>query len=161
MGVVLAMSAVLLVLHCVFNNRYDYFRDEFDYLACAKHLAFGYVDQPPLIPWLTRLSLMSLGSSLRAIRFLPALFMSLTVVLTAQIARELGGRAFALICAAAATIAAPVYLNDGSMLTTNCMESLLWTGCAIGSGSESSLASEWRRSIPSPYSVSAWFWACL
>ena len=130
MATVVAMSAVLLVLHCVFNHRYDYFRDEFDYLACAKHLAFGYVDQPPLIPWLARLSLMTLGSSLRAIRFLPALFMSLTVVLTAQIARELGGRAFALICAASAAIAAPVYLNDGSMLTTNCLEPLLWTGCA-------------------------------
>lgn len=130
MAAVLAMSAALLVLHCIFNNRYDYFRDEFDYLACAKHLAFGYVDQPPLIPWLARLSLMTLGSSLRAIRFLPALFMSLTIVLTAQIARELGGRAFALICAASAAIAAPIYLNDGSMLTTNCMEPLLWTGCA-------------------------------
>jgi len=130
MAVVLAMSAVLLVLHCIFNNRYDYFRDEFDYLACARHLAFGYVDQPPLIPWLARLSLMTIGSSLRAIRFLPALFMSVTVVLTAQISRELGGRAFALICAASAAIAAPIYLNNGSMLTTNCMEPLLWTGCA-------------------------------
>jgi Dolichyl-phosphate-mannose-protein mannosyltransferase len=130
MPAVLGMAAALLVLHCIFNNRYDYFRDEFDYLACAKHLAWGYVDQPPLIPWLTRLSLITLGDSLRAIRFLPALFMSLTVVLTAQIARELGGRAFALICAAAAATAAPVYLSDGSMLTTNCLEPLLWTGCA-------------------------------
>jgi len=130
MPAVLAMSAVLLVVHCVFNNRYDYFRDEFDYLACARHLAWGYVDQPPLIPWLTRLSLMTLGGSLRAIRFLPALWMSLTMVLTAQMARELGGRAFALICSAAAVIAAPIYLNDGSMLTTNCLEPLLWSGCA-------------------------------
>src|SRR5947208_10156967 len=127
---VVAMSAGLLALHCFFNNRYDFFRDEFDYLACARHLGWGYVDQPPLIPWLTRLSLISLGDSLRAIRFLPALFMSLTIVLTAQIARELGGRTFALICAAAAVIAAPQYLNNGSMLTTNCLEPLLWTGCA-------------------------------
>ena len=130
MPIVLAMAAALLVIHCIFNNRYDFFRDEFNYLACARHLGWGYVDQPPLIPWLARLSLGTLGDSLRAIRFLPALFMSLTVVLTAQIAGELGGRAFALICAAAATIASPVYLNDGSMLTTNCLEPLLWTGCA-------------------------------
>jgi hypothetical protein len=130
MAVVLGLSTGLLIIHCIFNNRYDYFRDEFDYLACARHLAWGYVDQPPLIPWLTRLSLLTLGDSLRAIRFLPALFMSLTVILTAQIARELGGRAFALICSAAAVIAAPIYLNDGSLLTTNCLEPLLWTGCA-------------------------------
>ncbi len=130
MPTVLALSAALLVVHWIFNNRYDFFRDEFNYLACARHLGWGYVDQPPLIPWLARLSLATLGSSLRAIRFLPALFMSLTVVLTAQIARDLGGRAFAMICAATAVIAAPSYLNDGSMLTTNCLEPLLWTGCA-------------------------------
>ena len=130
MPMVLAMSAALLVVHCYLNNRYDFFRDEFNYLACARHLGWGYVDQPPLIPWLARLSLATLGDSLRAIRFLPALFMSLTVVLTAEIARQLGGRSFALICAAAAVIAAPSYLNDGAMLTTNCLEPLLWTGCA-------------------------------
>jgi 4-amino-4-deoxy-L-arabinose transferase-like glycosyltransferase len=56
--------------------------------------------------------------------------MSLTILLTAEIARQFGGRAFALICAAAAVIAAPSYLNDGAMLTTNCLEPLLWTGCA-------------------------------
>jgi len=130
MPIVLAMAAALLLIHCIFNNRYDYFRDEFDYLACAKHLAWGYVDQPPLIPWLTRLCLLTLGGSLRAIRLLPALAMSGAVVLTAMIARELGGRAFAMICAAAAVAASPVYLNAGSMLTTNCLEPVLWSGCA-------------------------------
>lgn len=130
MPIVLGMATALLVIHCIFNNRYDFFRDEFNYLACARHLGWGYVDQPPLIPWLARLSLITLGDSLRAIRFLPALFMTFTVVLTAQITRELGSLAFGLICAAAATIASPVYLNDGSMLTTNCLEPLLWTGCA-------------------------------
>jgi hypothetical protein len=129
MPTVLTMAAALLVVHCIFNNRYDYFRDEFDYLACAKHLAWGYVDQPPIIPWLTRVSLIALGGSLRAIRFLPALAMSGTVVITAIIARELGGRAFALICASAAVVASPVYLNAGSMLTTNCLEPILWSGC--------------------------------
>ena len=39
MPAVLAMTTALLAIHCVFNNRYDYFRDEFDYLACAKRLA--------------------------------------------------------------------------------------------------------------------------
>ena len=130
MPTVLAMAAVLLVVHCIFNNRYDYFRDEFDYLACAQHLGWGYVDQPPLIPLLTRLSLVTLGDSLRAIRFMPALAMSGVAILTAIITRELGGRAFALICAAAAVVASPVYLNAGSLLTTNCLEPLLWAGCS-------------------------------
>jgi hypothetical protein len=72
MPVVLAMSAALLILHCYLNSRYDFFRDEFNYLACARHLAWGYVDQPPLIPWLVRLSLATLGDSLRALAKVPS-----------------------------------------------------------------------------------------
>ena len=46
-----------------------------------------------------------------------------------MIARELGGRRFALLLSALAFIAVPVYLNDGSVMTTNCLEPLLWMGC--------------------------------
>jgi hypothetical protein len=130
MLLVVLLALAKLVIHCHYNNRYDYFRDEFDYLACARHLAWGYVDQPPLVPFLARISLVTLGESLRAIRFLPALAMSATVVLTAQIARELGGRAGALLVAAAAVAVAPVFLVDASLLLTNDLEPLLWAGCA-------------------------------
>jgi Dolichyl-phosphate-mannose-protein mannosyltransferase len=130
MALVVLLAAVKLVIHCYYNNRYDFFRDEFDYLACARHLAWGYVDQPPLVPFLARLSLVALGDSLRAIRFLPALAMSATVVLTAMIARQLAGRASALILAAAAVAVAPVYLAGASLLLTNDYEPILWSGCA-------------------------------
>ena len=52
------------------------------------------LDQPPLLPFLVRISRMVLGDSLRSIRFLPALATSIVVVLTAMIAREFGGRGF-------------------------------------------------------------------
>ena len=129
MLIVLAIAFMKLVLHCVFNNRYGYFRDEFDYLACGDHLAWGYVDQPPLLPFLVRVSRVVLGDSLRSIRFLPALATSAVVVLTALIAREFGGRRFALVLSAVAVLIAPVYLSGGSLLTTNCLEPLFWMGC--------------------------------
>ena len=118
-----------LSLSLIFNNRYGYFRDEFDYLSCGDHLAWGYVDQPPLLPFLVRISRALLGDSLRSIRFLPALASSALVVLTALIARELGGRRFALILSAVLVLVAPIYLSGGSLLTTNCLEPLLWMGC--------------------------------
>jgi len=130
MLIVLAIALGKLVLHCIFNNRYGYFRDEFDYLACGDHLAWGYVDQPPLLPFLVRISRVIIGDSLRSIRFLPALATSAVVVLTALIAREFGGRRFALVLSAVAVLIAPVYLSGGSLLTTNCLEPLLWMGCA-------------------------------
>ena len=130
MLVVIAIGLAKLILHCVFNNRYGYFRDEFDYLACGQHLAWGYVDQPPLLPVLVRISRGVLGESLRSIRFLPALAASAALVLTGLIAREMGGKRFALILSAVAFLIAPVYLSDGSLLVTNSLEPLLWMGCA-------------------------------
>src|SRR2546427_7533614 len=129
MMIVVAIAFAKLVLHCIFNNRYGYFRDEFDYMSCGNHLAWGYVDQPPLLPFLVRISRLMLGDSLRSIRFLPALATSAVVVLTAMIAREFGGRGFALILSAVAVLIAPIYLSGGSLLTTNCIEPLLWMGC--------------------------------
>ncbi len=129
MLVVLLLALANFLLHLYFNNRYDYFRDEFDYMACGNHLAWGYVDQPPLIPFLIKLSWLVLGDSLRSIRIIPALATSAAVILTAMTARELGGRRFAMVLSALAFIAVPIYLNDGSVMTTNCLEPLLWTGC--------------------------------
>ena len=119
-----------LLFHIYFNNRYGYFRDEFDYIACGNHLAWGYVDQPPLIPFLVRICRAVLGDSLRSIRFIPALASSLLIVQTAAIARELGGKLFALLLSAVAVLIAPQYLSNGSLLTTNCLEPNLWMGCA-------------------------------
>src|SRR5258707_9130620 len=122
MVVVLAIALAKLLFHIYFNNRYGYFRDEFDYLACADHLSWGYVDQPPLIPFLARISRMLLGDSLRSIRFLPALASSVLVIQTAVIARELGGRRLALLLSAVTILVAPQYLSNGSLLGTNCLE---------------------------------------
>jgi len=130
MLIVLAIALAKLLLHWYFNNRYGYFRDEFDYLACGEHLAWGYVDQPPLIPFLARISRMALGDSLRIVRFLPALASSLLIVQTAVLARELGGRRFALLLSAVTILIAPQYLSNGSLLGTNCLEPNLWMGCA-------------------------------
>src|SRR5256714_14040294 len=100
MPIVVAIALGKLVFHCIFNNRYGYFRDEFDYMSCGNHLALGYVDQPPLLPFLVRISRAVLGDSLRSIRFLPALAASLIVVLAAMIAREFGGRPVSLVLTA-------------------------------------------------------------
>jgi len=129
MLIVLLLALANFLLHLYFNDRYGYFRDEFNYMACGDHLAWGYVDHPPLIPFLIKLSRLLLGDSLRSIRIIPALATSAAVILTAITARELGGRRFAMVLSGLAFIAVPIYLNDGSVMTTNCLEPLLWTGC--------------------------------
>jgi len=125
----LAAFSVCLQLLPLLNAEYGYFRDELYYMACAKRLAFGYVDHPPLAPFVLRLVLITLGGSVLAIRLLPALAGAATVFLTGSIARRLGGGTFAQSLAALAMAVAPGFLIFCGFYSMNPFESLLWTGC--------------------------------
>ena len=131
--VVVAFLAVgKLVLHLATTGRfgYSYFVDELYYLAIADHLAWGYVDMPPLFPALVALVKATLGSSLLAIRLMPALAGAGLVLLTGLFAKRLGGRVWAQGMAALAVITAPIFLAMHDLLTMNALEPLIWTGCA-------------------------------
>jgi hypothetical protein len=128
--VVLCATGCKLLVHLYAGRNYGYFVDELYYLACSRHLAWGYVDQPPLIALITWFTRRLLGESLPALRFLPAVAGSAEVALTALIARELGGKRFAQGLAALATLVAPAILATDSLLTMNAFEPLFWMGCA-------------------------------
>ena len=126
---IVVLSTIALLVHLLTNGRYGYFRDELYYIACGRHLAFGYVDQPPLSILLLRLSEVLLGNSLFAIRLLPALAGAATVAITGLIARELGGRAWAIGLACAGSLCALFNLAVGNFFSMNAFEPLLWIGC--------------------------------
>ena len=130
LSLLLALAAAKLLLHLACSGRYGFFRDELYYIACGRHLAWGYVDQPPLVGVLARASHLLLGNSLFAIRFLPALAGAALVFLTGWIARELGGRRFAQFLAAAGIFLAPAYLAFDTFFSMNAFEPLLWMLCA-------------------------------
>jgi hypothetical protein len=115
-----------LLLHCAAAWRYGYFRDELYFIACSKHLAWGYVDQPPLVALAAWLSAPA-GYQLLALRALPVLAAAGTVYLSALLAKELGGGRFAQLLAGVATMLLPAYLLLGSTLTTTSFEPFFWT----------------------------------
>jgi 4-amino-4-deoxy-L-arabinose transferase-like glycosyltransferase len=129
-GVVSALAAVKLLLHLLTNSNYGYFIDELYYIACSEHLAFGYVDHPPMVAVVTWLTRALLGDSLPALRLFPALAGALTVVLAALIARELGGGRFAQLMAGLAVVICPLYLFMNTILSMNALDALLWTFAA-------------------------------
>jgi 4-amino-4-deoxy-L-arabinose transferase-like glycosyltransferase len=129
-AIILCVSAAKLLVHLYAGRHYGYFVDELYYLACSRHLDWGYVDQPPLIALIAWIARSLFGDSLPAIRFLPAVAGAAEVALTAVIARELGGNRFAQGLAALAALAAPAILAGDNLLTMNAFEPLLWMGCA-------------------------------
>src|SRR6185437_3942843 len=129
-ALVLGIAGAKLLIHLCADHNYGYFIDELYYLACSRHLDWGYVDQPPLIAVLTRVARAVLGDSLQAIRLLPALAGAATVLLTGLIACELRGRRFAQALAALCVLVAPGFLGIDSFLSMNAYEGLIWTACA-------------------------------
>src|SRR5271167_1709647 len=129
-AIVWYIAGSVLLLHLATASRYGYFGDEMYFMACGEHMAWGYVDQPPLIAvfaWLTR---HLFGTSVFAIHIFPAVAGFFLVWLTGLIARELGGGRFAQGLAALCSSCAGVYLILGHLFTMNVFEPLLWMGCA-------------------------------
>ncbi len=125
------IAFVVFLAHVLVSERYGYFTDELYYLACSHHLAWGYVDQPPLIAFITWLERVTLGDSLPALHFLPAVAAGLRVALTGYIARELGAKRYGITLACVCVAVAPLYLGLDSLLTMNVFESLFWMGAAF------------------------------
>ena len=76
------------------SNYYEPHRDEFLYLAQGHHVAWGFMEVPPLLSifaWLTHL----LGGGIFWIKFWPDLFGAFTFIITAKIIQTLGGKSFA------------------------------------------------------------------
>jgi hypothetical protein len=121
------VALVRVVIYLVAAPRYGYFRDEMYYLACGEHPAWGYMDQPPLIAWMAWLLEHTIGVSLHALRLLPMLADVGAMVLTAMLARKLGGGRWAMFLSSLALLVAPIYLTFSHLFTMNAFDPLLWT----------------------------------
>src|SRR5437868_15209499 len=96
--VILALVKFLLPFILV-NPVWELHRDEYLYYQQGQHLDIGFLENPPLIGFLAYISGIFGGSSV-AIKIWPALFGSFTLITTAAISRELGGKTFAQVIAA-------------------------------------------------------------
>jgi hypothetical protein len=121
-----AIAFATFLLHLCTAWRYGYFRDELYFIACGRHLAWGYVDQPPLVAFIAWLA-QPAHDGLIALRLLPCLAAALTAYVAVQIARDLGGGRFAQWLAGIAVALTPAYLLLGNILTTTSFEPLAWT----------------------------------
>jgi 4-amino-4-deoxy-L-arabinose transferase-like glycosyltransferase len=118
-----AVSAVLLG----FAGGYGYHRDELYFIACGRHLAWGYADQGPVTPLIARAMTALAPDSLVVLRIPPALAAGATVLVTALIAREIGGARLAQLIAAATAAVASIVLVTGHLLSTSTFDLLVWT----------------------------------
>jgi Dolichyl-phosphate-mannose-protein mannosyltransferase len=125
----LALGLATFAIHLIFNAGYGIFRDELYFIVCGDRPAWGYVDQPPLIPFLASWSHALFGNFLIGFRLIPALSMSATVALSAAFARTLGGGRFAQWLAGLCVLCSPQFLAIGLLFTTDTFQPLTWLAC--------------------------------
>jgi len=111
---------------------YGIFRDEMYYIVCGRHLAWGYVDQTPMVALQARIAGMLFGfHNLALFRSFSALAGAVKVFLTGILAWQLGGRRISQVIAMIAVLIAPVYLGIDSFLSMNSFEPVFWMGCMV------------------------------
>jgi 4-amino-4-deoxy-L-arabinose transferase-like glycosyltransferase len=125
-AILLAIAAVVALLHIFTNNRYGFHRDELQFLSDAKHLDWGFVAFPPFTPFVERISLSLFGLSMVGLRLSAVLAQFAVAVLGGLMARELGGSRLAQITATLAVAFSPVEVFEGHEFQYTSFDLLWW-----------------------------------
>ena len=121
------IAGVSFLAHVLVGNNYGYFRDELYFMAMSHHPAFGYVDVPPLVPWITLIPRFLTGNALWAIHVISALVCAGTILLTGLMARLLGGNGWVQGLAALGSTTALVFMGNGSIYAYDVFDVFWWT----------------------------------
>ncbi len=117
--------AKFIIHYQLISPEYDLHRDEYLHLEQGNHLAFGYLSVPPVTSWISYV-IELLGGGLFWIRFFPALFGALTILVVWKAIESLGGGLFAL-CLGATAALFNVILRLNILFQPNSFEVLIWT----------------------------------
>jgi hypothetical protein len=123
--IVFIFAIIKLLIHLLTNTNYDFHRDEYLHLALGEHLAWGFMEVPPVIAILSKIAL-DLGGNLFIVRLFPALIGSITIILIGVMVRDLGGKHWAQILACLAFIISPVFLRSNTLFHPVSFNQFCW-----------------------------------
>ena len=126
-GWVAVAAGLQVAVLVAMSSRYGYHGDEFYFIVAGSHPAFGYPDQPPLVPLLSWLMHELAPGSLLVLRLPSAIVGGTTTMLAALVAREVGGSRRAQVIAAACTAVSGFALAASHLTSTTTFDLLSTT----------------------------------
>ena len=113
-----------ILQYILISPEYELQRDEYLYLDQAHYLAWGYLSVPPVSSWISSI-IYFLGNSVFWVKFFPALFGSLTIVVVWKTIEELKGNLFALTLGATCVLFSAL-LRLNTLYQPNSLDVLCW-----------------------------------
>lgn len=114
-----------ILQYILLSPEYDLQRDEYLHLDLGHHLAWGYLSVPPFTSWISKIIYL-LGNSVFWVKFFPALFGALTIIVVWKAIEELNGNLFALILGATCVLFSAL-LRLNTLYQPNSFDVLSWT----------------------------------
>lgn len=111
--------------YVLLSPQYDLQRDEYLHLDQAHHLAWGYLSVPPVTSWISY-TILLLGNSVFWVKFFPALFGVLTLIVVWKTIETLKGNLYALILGATCIVFSSL-LRINMLYQPNSLDVLCWT----------------------------------
>ena len=123
---VFCIALAAAAVHIATNGRYGFHRDELQFLSDARHLDWGYVSYPPLTPFIQHIGLSLFGLSLIGLRMFSVIAQATVIVVSAFMARDLGGGRLAQVTTALAVALSPLPIFEATEFQYTSFVFLWW-----------------------------------
>ncbi len=124
---VLILSLVKLIIHWFGNKNYGFHRDELLHLSVSEHLDWGFMEFPPLIALIGKISYWFFDYSLIGVRLFPTFAGVGILILCCLIAKELGGKSKAILLAGICILAFLPFYRNHTLFQPVAFDQLFWT----------------------------------
>ncbi|WP_445457878.1 ArnT family glycosyltransferase [Flavobacterium sp. HNIBRBA15423] len=124
---IFGLSLVKLIIHLIGNQNYGFHRDELLHLSVSEHLDWGYMEFPPFIALIGKLSCFLFGYSLFGMRLFPTFAGIAILVLTCLIAIEIGGKKKAVLLSGVLILIFIPFYRNHLLFQPVAFDQLFWT----------------------------------
>lgn len=124
--VIIALSLIKLIIQCIGNRNYGFHRDELLHLSVSEHMDWGFMEFPPFIGAIGKLSYWLFDYSLLGVRLFPTLAGVAILVICCLIAKELGGKSKAVLLAGVCILAFLPFYRNHTLFQPVAFDQLFW-----------------------------------
>ena len=126
--ILLLLASIKMSIHLFTNTitAYGLHRDEYLYISESDHLAWGYMEVPPMLSIIGKIAKLLFGHTEFAVRFFPAFIGAISIILIGILIRDLGGKKYAQLLGGFGFLISPVFLGSNNLFQPVSFNQFMW-----------------------------------